>query len=128
MYLCDSGAQYSDGTTDITRTVHFGKPSEHEERCYTAGVSKGGLKGIAHITGGGLTNNVPHVFPQGLGARIYNNFWSVLPIFKWIQKDENIEDAEMKRTFNMGIRMLAKRLPKGKRWQLKVHFGTPVGV
>ncbi|XP_035842403.1 phosphoribosylformylglycinamidine cyclo-ligase, chloroplastic/mitochondrial-like isoform X2 [Helianthus annuus] len=96
MYLCDSGAQ---------------------------GVSKGGLKGIAHITGGGLTNNVP----QGLGARIYNNFWSVLPIFKWIQKDENIEDAEMKRTFNMGIRMLAKRLPKGKR-QLKVHVGTPVGV
>ncbi|KAM0057674.1 putative xaa-Pro aminopeptidase [Helianthus debilis subsp. tardiflorus] len=36
MYLCDSGAQYLDGTTDITRTVHFGKPSEHEKRCYTA--------------------------------------------------------------------------------------------
>ncbi|MFS8000353.1 putative phosphoribosylformylglycinamidine cyclo-ligase [Helianthus anomalus] len=65
-------------------------------------ISKGGLKGIAHITGG----NVPHVFPQGLGGRIYNSSWSVLPIFKWIQKDENIEDAEMKRTFNMGIRMV----------------------
>ncbi|GJY70949.1 probable Xaa-Pro aminopeptidase P [Tanacetum coccineum] len=36
MYLCDSGAQYLDGTTDITRTVHFGKPTEHEKRCYTA--------------------------------------------------------------------------------------------
>ncbi|XP_052625345.1 aminopeptidase P1 isoform X1 [Lactuca sativa] len=36
MYLCDSGAQYLDGTTDITRTVHFGKPSEHEKKCYTA--------------------------------------------------------------------------------------------
>lgn len=36
MYLCDSGAQYLDGTTDITRTVHFGKPSEHEKACYTA--------------------------------------------------------------------------------------------
>uniref|UniRef100_A0A0E0BJX1 Peptidase M24 domain-containing protein n=1 Tax=Oryza glumipatula TaxID=40148 RepID=A0A0E0BJX1_9ORYZ len=36
IYLCDSGAQYLDGTTDITRTVHFGKPSEHEKSCYTA--------------------------------------------------------------------------------------------
>jgi Xaa-Pro aminopeptidase len=36
MYLCDSGAQYLDGTTDITRTVHFGKPTEHEKSCYTA--------------------------------------------------------------------------------------------
>ncbi|GKC76763.1 probable Xaa-Pro aminopeptidase P, partial [Tanacetum coccineum] len=36
MYLCDSGAQYLDGTTDITRTVHFGKLTEHEKRCYTA--------------------------------------------------------------------------------------------
>ncbi|XP_035840515.1 phosphoribosylformylglycinamidine cyclo-ligase, chloroplastic/mitochondrial-like isoform X2 [Helianthus annuus] len=69
-------------------------------------ISKGGLKGITHITGAGLTNNVPHVFPQGLRAHMYNNSWSVLPVFKWIQKDGNIEDAEMKRTFNMGIGMV----------------------
>ena len=36
IYLCDSGGQYMDGTTDITRTVHFGKPSAHEKACYTA--------------------------------------------------------------------------------------------
>jgi len=35
LYLCDSGGQYKDGTTDVTRTLHFGTPSEHQKRCYT---------------------------------------------------------------------------------------------
>lgn len=69
-------------------------------------ISKGGIKGIAHITGGGFTDNIPRVFPEGLGALVYNNSWPVPPVFKWIQKAGNIEDAEMKRTFNMGIGMV----------------------
>ncbi|XP_076889347.1 phosphoribosylformylglycinamidine cyclo-ligase, chloroplastic-like [Bidens hawaiensis] len=69
-------------------------------------ISKGGIKGIAHITGGGFTDNIPRVFPEGLGARIYNNSWPIPPVFKWIQKAGNIEDGEMKRTFNMGIGMV----------------------
>ncbi|KAI3787269.1 hypothetical protein L1987_41620 [Smallanthus sonchifolius] len=69
-------------------------------------ISKGGIKGIAHITGGGFTDNIPRVFPQGLGALIYNNSWPAPPVFKWIQKAGNIEDGEMKRTFNMGIGMV----------------------
>ncbi|KAJ0811890.1 putative phosphoribosylformylglycinamidine cyclo-ligase [Helianthus annuus] len=69
-------------------------------------ISKGGIKGIAHITGGGFTDNIPRVFPDGLGARIYNNSWPVPPVFKWIQKAGSIEDGEMKRTFNMGIGMV----------------------
>lgn len=49
-------------------------------------ISKGGVKGIAHITGGGFTDNIPRVFPEGLGAVIYKDSWVVPPIFKWIQE------------------------------------------
>lgn len=69
-------------------------------------ISKGGIKGIAHITGGGFTDNIPRVFPKGLGALVYKNSWPVPPVFKWIQKAGNIEEAEMMRTFNMGIGMV----------------------
>ncbi|KAL0305444.1 UNVERIFIED_CONTAM: Phosphoribosylformylglycinamidine cyclo-ligase, chloroplastic [Sesamum radiatum] len=69
-------------------------------------ISKGGVKGIAHITGGGFTDNIPRVFPKGLGALIYKDSWAVPPIFKWIEEAGRIEDAEMRRTFNMGIGMV----------------------
>ena len=49
-------------------------------------VNKGGVKGIAHITGGGFTDNIPRVFPQGLGAVIYNDSWLVPTVFTWIQQ------------------------------------------
>lgn len=69
-------------------------------------ISKGGVKGVAHITGGGFTDNIPRVFPKGLGAVIYNGSWEILPVFKWIQEAGRIEEAEMMRTFNMGIGMV----------------------
>ncbi|XP_045795387.1 phosphoribosylformylglycinamidine cyclo-ligase, chloroplastic/mitochondrial-like [Trifolium pratense] len=69
-------------------------------------VSKGGVKGIAHITGGGLTENIPRVFPEGLGALIYKDSWEVPIVFKWLQEAGNIQDSEMRRTFNMGIGMV----------------------
>ncbi|KAL5774464.1 hypothetical protein ACOSP7_012021 [Xanthoceras sorbifolium] len=69
-------------------------------------ISKGGVKGIAHITGGGFTDNIPRVFPKGLGAVIYNDSWEVPAVFKWIQQAGRIEDGEMMRTFNMGIGMV----------------------
>ncbi|KAL4570132.1 hypothetical protein LXL04_025783 [Taraxacum kok-saghyz] len=70
-------------------------------------INKGeGIKGIAHITGGGFTDNIPRVFPKGLGALVYNNSWPVPPVFNWIQKAGGIEESEMKRTFNMGIGMV----------------------
>ncbi|KAJ4729933.1 Phosphoribosylformylglycinamidine cyclo-ligase, chloroplastic-like protein [Melia azedarach] len=69
-------------------------------------ISKGGVKGIAHITGGGFTDNIPRVFPKGLGAVIYKDSWEVPAVFKWIQQAGRIEDGEMRRTFNMGIGMV----------------------
>jgi len=69
-------------------------------------ISKGGVKGIAHITGGGFTDNIPRVFPDELGAKIFSNSWEIPPVFNWLQEAGGIEDAEMRRTFNMGIGMV----------------------
>ncbi|WVZ96863.1 hypothetical protein U9M48_042446 [Paspalum notatum var. saurae] len=49
-------------------------------------ISKGGVKGLAHITGGGFTDNIPRVFPSGLGAKIFSDSWEVPPVFKWLQQ------------------------------------------
>ncbi|VVB05740.1 unnamed protein product [Arabis nemorensis] len=69
-------------------------------------VEKGGVKGLAHITGGGMTDNIPRILPHGLGVVIHTNAWELPPLFTFIQKHGNVEDGEMRRTFNMGIGMV----------------------
>jgi len=54
-------------------------------------IEKGGVKGLAHITGGGFTDNIPRVFPDGLGAVIHTDAWELPPLFKWIQQVMNEE-------------------------------------
>lgn len=61
------------------------------------------VKGMAHITGGGITDNLPRVLPEGLGAEIEMGSWQALPVFKFLQETGNVETAEMLRTFNMGV-------------------------
>ncbi len=61
------------------------------------------LAAAAHITGGGLTGNVPRVLPEGTGARIRLSSWTVPPLFRYLQKLGGIRQPEMFRTFNMGI-------------------------
>ena len=61
------------------------------------------LKGIAHITGGGLPENVPRILPAGLAARIDRRAWEVPPLFRLIQETGEIDTATMFRTFNMGV-------------------------
>ncbi|KAG0501605.1 hypothetical protein HPP92_001677 [Vanilla planifolia] len=84
-------------------------------------VSKGGVKGIAHITGGGFTDNIPRVFPPGLGANIFTNSWDVPSLFKWLQEAGKIDDAEMRRTFNMGIGLVAVVSPVASERILGEH-------
>lgn len=64
------------------------------------------IKGMAHITGGGLTENVPRVLPQGLQAVIESKSWTRPPLFQWLQQAGNISDDEMHRVFNCGIGMV----------------------
>jgi len=61
------------------------------------------IKGMAHITGGGIPGNLPRILPEGIRANIKIGSWSVPPIFELIKKVGNIADDEMKKTFNMGI-------------------------
>ena len=65
------------------------------------------VKGLAHITGGGLVENVPRVLPAGLAARIERAAWRLPPLFRWLQAEGNIADAELYRVFNCGIGMVA---------------------
>ena len=65
------------------------------------------VHGYAHITGGGLTDNIPRVLPAGLGVRLEPGAWKREPVWEWIQSSGRISDAEMHRTFNCGIGMIA---------------------
>src|SRR5439155_21323708 len=68
---------------------------------------EGGLvKGMAHITGGGITENLPRVFPDGCAAEVDRSAWTVPPIFRLIQDLGGIDADEMFRAFNMGIGMI----------------------
>jgi phosphoribosylformylglycinamidine cyclo-ligase len=61
---------------------------------------------MAHITGGGITENLPRVLPRGMAAVIDLGSWPVLPIFEHLQNLGNVAQDEMLRTFNMGLGML----------------------
>ena len=65
-----------------------------------------GIRGLAHITGGGLTENVPRVLPDGCGARIDLSSWRLPPVFDWLQRSGGVSASEMLKTFNCGIGMV----------------------
>jgi phosphoribosylformylglycinamidine cyclo-ligase len=71
-----------------------------------AAVRAGGVHALAHITGGGLTENLPRVLPENLGADIDLNAWELPPVFKWMAETGGIAEAEMLKTFNCGIGMI----------------------
>jgi phosphoribosylformylglycinamidine cyclo-ligase len=64
------------------------------------------VKGMAHITGGGLTENIPRVLGKHLTAIIERKNWPLPPLFQWLQKEGQVADAEMHRVFNCGIGMV----------------------
>lgn len=91
------------------------------------------IKGIAHITGGGLKLNLPRILPEGLRAVIEKERWEVPPIFPLVQEYGNVPETEMYRTFNMGIGMVLVVAPQssgdvlawikgkgGKAWEIGV--------
>ncbi len=70
------------------------------------------IHGIAHITGGGITDNLPRVIPKGCQAEIYKSSWPIPPIFRILREGGNIPEEEMLRTFNNGIGMILAVPPK----------------
>ena len=65
------------------------------------------VSGMAHITGGGITENLPRILPKGMGALVDRASWTVPPLFEHLQQLGNVEEDEMLRTFNMGIGLIA---------------------
>jgi phosphoribosylformylglycinamidine cyclo-ligase len=80
----------------------------------------GAIKGLAHITGGGLLENIPRILLEGTSVEIKRGSWPVLPVFKAMQQIGNIEDAEMFRTFNMGVGMIVV-CDQSNVTQIKAH-------
>jgi len=69
-------------------------------------LDKGTIKGLAHITGGGLTDNIPRILPEGTAVQIERDSWPIRPLFELLRRLGNVSDSEMYRTFNMGVGMV----------------------
>ena len=84
------------GEALLTPTRIYVKPA-------LAAIRGGGVRALAHITGGGLTENLPRVLPEGLGAEIDLTAWTLPPVFAWLRDAGGLEEAELLRVFNCGI-------------------------
>jgi phosphoribosylformylglycinamidine cyclo-ligase len=82
------------------------------------------IKALAHITGGGLLENIPRVLPEGTAVEIKRGSWPVLPVFKLMQEIGNVEEAEMFRTFNMGVGMVVICSERDAE-TVRYHFDSP---
>jgi phosphoribosylformylglycinamidine cyclo-ligase len=120
--LASSGA-HSNGYSLVRRVLERAKPDLRADfhgrplgqalleptRIYVKPVlslmSKVRVKGLAHITGGGLVENLPRVLPEGVRAAISRSSWKVPPLFEWLQREGRVADEEMLRVFNCGIGM-----------------------
>ncbi len=102
-----SGANLTRPVQGVTGTATLGEALLAPTRIYVKPVlallPQVAIKGMAHITGGGLTENTHRMFGPGLAARIDASRWTRPPIFDWLQRAGNVSDAEMHRVFNCGI-------------------------
>jgi len=87
------------GAALLTPTRLYVKPA-------LAAVRAGGVHGLAHITGGGITENPPRVLPEGLACEIDLASWSLPPVFRWLRDTSGMAEAELLKTFNCGIGMM----------------------
>lgn len=117
-----SGTSLTDLTPFSSQGETFGeellKPTKLYVRDVLPLLRKGRVKALAHITGGGLLENIPRVLPAHLGVQINAITWNIPPIFGWLAAKGNVADQEMLRTFNCGIGMILI-LPRGEiAWEL----------
>lgn len=83
-------------------------------------LDSGVIKGLAHITGGGLIDNIPRILPEGTAVQIEKGSWPILPVFELMQRLGNVTEREMYRTFNMGVGMVIVCAPFDKD-EIKAH-------
>lgn len=79
------------------------RPTRIYVKAFQAVNKKIEIRGMAHITGGGIPGNLPRVFPKGLGAEIFEDSWPISPVFDMVRRLGNVPEEDMRRTFNMGL-------------------------
>ena len=84
-------------------------------------LDSGVIKGLAHITGGGLIDNIPRILPEGTAVEIKKGSWPILPVFESMQQIGNVTEREMYRTFNMGVGMVIVCSPEYVQ-EIKEHI------
>jgi phosphoribosylformylglycinamidine cyclo-ligase len=103
-----AGLQAGDPVPGLRCTAMESLLAEH--RCYLhvlqRPISGRLVAGLVHITGGGLTDNIPRILPEGTAVEIDTGSWTVPPLFRFLQETGNVEQGEMFRTFNMGAGMV----------------------
>jgi phosphoribosylformylglycinamidine cyclo-ligase len=90
-------------------------------------LSTGFIKGMAHITGGGITENLPRVLPDDVSARIQTGAWEIPPVFRWLQEKGRVPMDDMRRTFNMGIGLIVVVAPDHTDQVKAAVGGTLIG-
>jgi phosphoribosylformylglycinamidine cyclo-ligase len=87
-------------------------PTKIYVRSCLAAHKAGLIKGLAHITGGGLLDNIPRILPDGLGVHLDASKWPLPPVFRWLGEAGHLDEQEMARTFNCGIGMIVITAPE----------------
>jgi phosphoribosylformylglycinamidine cyclo-ligase len=129
-----TGLSYEDAAP-FSNSETLGRALLRPTRLYSAAalplIKTGNIKGLAHITGGGLTENTPRMCPDHLSPRIDRKAWVAPPVFDWLRAEGNIVEDEMHRTFNMGIGLVfavAKDDADMVMTELKALGETPVVI
>ncbi|WP_323042051.1 phosphoribosylformylglycinamidine cyclo-ligase [Gemmobacter sp.] len=98
----DAASPFSDGSLGAALLA----PTRLYVKQALAAIRAGGVHGLAHITGGGITENPPRVLPEGLACAIDLSSWELPPVFRWLASTANMSEPELLKTFNCGIGMM----------------------
>lgn len=98
----DADCPFADGTLGEALLA----PTRLYVKSTLAAIRAGGVHALAHITGGGLTENIPRVLPDDMGVEIDLNAWELPPVFKWLTTTAKMSEAELLKTFNAGLGMV----------------------
>jgi phosphoribosylformylglycinamidine cyclo-ligase len=113
--VADAGVAY-DKPAPFDKARSLGDVLLAPTRLYVKGglsaIHTGGVKGLAHITGGGISENLPRALPEGLNAEIDLTCWTPPPVFGWLARQAGIAEREMLRTFNCGLGLMAIVAPE----------------
>jgi phosphoribosylformylglycinamidine cyclo-ligase len=109
-----AGKRPQDTVEGLAGTIGEALLAEHRSylRVLRGALDAGLVRGLAHVTGGGLTDNLPRILPAGTAAKIERGTWPVLPVFNVLQRLGRVADDEMYRAFNMGIGMVCVVAPE----------------